>query len=111
MTLPVAQLFLVRPMRTEPIKVRLRQVKVLGTGMDGGHTYIWGKADYPPHGIVDAWAYFDFEHRPREEEFERSYAGGDVEIESSSWEYLPSTGLSLHNISWKHTDRDATSKV
>jgi len=98
-------------MRTEPIRVRLREVKVLGTGMDGGHTYIWGKADYPPHGTVDAWAYFDFDDGPQEEEFQRSYAGGDLEVESPSWQYFPSTGLSLHNISWKHVEGDVTSKV
>jgi hypothetical protein len=61
--------------------------------MDGGHTYIWGKADYPPHGTVDAWAYFDFEDRPQEEEFERSYAGGDLEVESPSWQYFPNNRI------------------
>ena len=58
---------------------------------DGGHTYIEGKAEHPPHGTVDAWAYFDFEDRPKEEDFERRYAGGDLEIRSDSWDYYPSS--------------------
>jgi len=98
-------------MRSKPISVYLREVKILGTGMDGGHTYIEGKAEHPPHGTVDAWAYFDFEDRPKEEDFERRYAGGDLEIRSDSWDYYPSTGLSLHNITWKNVPEHATPKA
>ena len=98
-------------MNVEPITVILRGVKILGTGMDGGHTYLSGRADHPPHGTVDAWAYFDFEDRPKEADFERRYAGGDVEVHSGSWEYLPSTGLSLHNITWKNVDSAVTPKA
>jgi glutamate synthase domain-containing protein 3 len=56
----------------KPIIVILREVRVLATGMDGGHTYLAGRTDHPPHGIVDA--YFDFEDRSREADFEARYA-------------------------------------
>ena len=73
-------------MSEKPLTVILRNVKVLGTGMDGGHTYLFGRTDHPPHGIVDAWAYFDFEDRPKEADFEARYAGRDVEVSSDSSE-------------------------
>ena len=98
-------------MTTEPITVIFRKVKVLGTGMDGGHTYLFGRAEHPPHGTVDAWAYFDFEDRPKEADFEKRYSGGDIEIHSELWEYLPSTGLSLHNITWRSVDPVAMPKA
>ena len=93
-------------MNTAPIRVHLRNVKVLGTGMGGGHTYIHGMTEYQSHGTVDAWAYFDFEDPQKENEFEKNYKGGDIEVESASWEFNPSTGLSLHKISWKNLDMD-----
>jgi glutamate synthase domain-containing protein 3 len=55
----------------KPIIVILCEVRVLATGMDGGHTYLAGRTDHPPHGIVDA--YFDFEDRSREADFEARY--------------------------------------
>ncbi len=98
-------------MKTQPVTVVLPEVRILGTGMDGGHTYIFGRAEYPPHGTVDAYAYFDFEDRPKEADFEARYAGGDLEMHSPSWDYYPSTGLSLHNISWKNVGSVAAREV
>ena len=34
----------------KPIIVILREVRVLATGMDGGHTCLAGRTDHPPHG-------------------------------------------------------------
>jgi hypothetical protein len=93
------------------ISVVLHQVRVLATGIGGGHTYLAGRTDHPPHGIVDAYAYFDFEDPTREDDFKSRYAGGDVEATSSSWEYLPSVGLSLQNISWRNVDHAPTPGV
>jgi hypothetical protein len=98
-------------MSGKALTVILCNVKVLATGMDGGHTYLCGRTDHPPHGTVDAWAYFDFEDRPQEADFEARYARGDVEVSSDSWEYLPSTGLSLHNITWRNVDPVTTPEV
>jgi hypothetical protein len=95
----------------KPIIVILREVRVLATGMDGGHTYLAGRTDHPPHGIVDAYAYFDFEDRSKEADFETRYAGGDVEVSSCSWEYLPSVGLSLQEIRWRNVDPATTPRV
>ena len=73
--------------------------------------HICGRTDHPPHGTVDAWAYFDFEDRPQEADFEARYARGDVEVSSDWWEYLPSTGLSLNNITWRNVDPVTTPEV
>jgi hypothetical protein len=107
----VAHILFARRMRSERITLHLHDVRIVGTGMDGGHTYIHGKASYESHGTVDAWAYFDFEDRAKEEDFERRYRGGDLEVESASWDCYPSTGLSLHNIGWKNVGDDATSNA
>jgi hypothetical protein len=89
-----------------PLFLVLREIKVLSSGFGGGFIYLFGRADFAPHGTVDTYAYFpdlDKENKTEESVFRTTYAGGDLIVSSDSWQYLPSTGLSLNHIKWENT--------
>ena len=80
--------------------VRLTQVTLLGTGIDGGHTYIKGRGDVPGEGEQDIYAYFD--SKEVERDFESKFAGQSVVIDGDSLEFTPSHSTAIrHIISWR----------
>ena len=80
--------------------VRLTHVKVLGTGIDGGHTYIVGRGDVPGIGEQDIYAYFATVDE--ENEFERQFSGQSVVIDGDFMEYIPSHSTAIRRIiTWR----------
>ena len=80
--------------------VRLTQVKTLGTGIDGGHTYIKGRGYVPGVGEQDIYAYF--KSKGDEQDFERQFKGQSLVIEGDSLEFTPGHSTAIRRIiSWR----------
>ena len=80
--------------------IRLTHVKLLGTGIDGGHTYIKGRGDVPGIGEQDIYAYF--KTTQEEDDFERQFSGQSVVIDGDSLEFTPSHSTAIRQIvSWR----------
>ena len=82
------------------LTLRLTGIKFLGTGMDGGHTYIRGKGSYDGEPAVDV--YVHFATTELEDAFQSAFTGGDIEVRSPRWDVLPAIGLSLWEVAeWR----------
>ncbi len=81
------------------VPFQLKDVKILRTGVDGGHLYLFGKCDHDEDSDIDTYAYFA--DKTAEKSFEQSWQGQDLLVTSPKWEMNPGEGLHLNDIKWK----------
>jgi len=81
------------------VTFKIVNIKILKTGVDGGHLYLKAKTQFQNENEVDAYCYF--KDKIDEKTFENEWGGQDLSVTSSNYEFTKGVGLSIHAIEYK----------